>query len=608
MICTCLISVVSIANAQEKLWQKDLKETLYNVSWIEQTNDGTIIAGGDKGLMGINNNTGEVIWQNNDLKAISKNTFNTVDGLPFFHVEFVGLTGKSKTVLMDASTGKILFDSKDEDVKIGKHHLMPEISSILFEVKQDGKNKLLLFNYAEAQKKWITEIGPAEGGLKSLVKSAMGLRGFLKFKPELIDNNKILVGEKEKAHMIDIKDGKIIWTQDMEDKLNALVYSTADKKVYIGIKKKLKLFDVESGKDVTDGKMKLGSSLEQIYTNNEGKLVLVAADGFNILDPATAKFLWKKSYELEGLHQVLEVNGDYYAIGGDDKSSVLSRVDNKGEKVWKEKIDGFAYFVKPIEKGIFYLSTEKSNIITYDKGDKVWKKDIKFKSIPAMDVDVKNNDVVFYEDQEVHKFNLSTGTLEMLNESVKFKKASDYVFNLEVRPNGYLIHSDQHTAFVNRKGDLIYNNYYTPVSSIGGLIEAAELGAAIGGVKLDIKGSMETISTLDKISHGSLKSAGDQNESSQSTSDIAGVYVNNTPIIAITKTRYFNSKNVRDHKYILTNTPTDGNQILMINKDTGATDKKISLIDKTPNYIADEIDNRVFVNESNHLITCYSMK
>jgi len=211
MLCVIFQSTIFIANAQEKLWQKDLKESLYNVSWIDQANDGTIIASGDKGLTGMNNNTGEVIWSNPDIKAVSKSTFQNIEGLPFFHIEQVGLTGKSKTLLIDASSGKILFDSKEEDVKIGTHHLLPSISSILFEAKQNGKNKLLLFNYSDVQTKWMIEISEADGGLKSLVKSAMGLRGFLKFHPELIDDNKILVGEKEIAHMINLSSA-IIFT------------------------------------------------------------------------------------------------------------------------------------------------------------------------------------------------------------------------------------------------------------------------------------------------------------------------------------------------------------------------------------------------------------
>jgi outer membrane protein assembly factor BamB len=614
IFCLSVCTLVKESTAQAILWKKDLKDDLYSVSWIEQTNDGTIIAAGDKGMMGIDNNTGNVLWTNTDLKAINRATFHSVENMPMFHVEYVNLLGKSKTVLLEAYTGKVLFDSKDEDIKIGTNHLLPEISSILFEVKQEGKNKLLLFNYDEAAKKWMLELGEADGGLKSIYKSAMGKKGFLKFSPVVIDNNKLLVGEKEKAHMIDIATGKMLWSQNMEDKLNALIYSPADKKVYMGIKKKLRLFDSATGTDVTDGKMKLGSSLEQIFTNTQGKLVLVASDGFNLLDPATGKFIWKKSYSQDGINQVMEVNGSYYAIGGEDESSVLSKIDNNGERIWKEKIDGMAYYIKPIEKGIFYLSTEKSNIITYEKGEKIWKRDLKFKTVPSFDVDTKNNEVIFYENKGVYKFNLSSGNLDVLNEEIKFKNAKEYIFNLEVRPSGYFIHSDQHIAMIDRKGALTFNEYYSPVTSIEGLASVGQLVADAYGIKIDIAGSLETLSSLDKLKNGSLMSAGDQNEASSKESVMAGLYTldgngkRKSTVFEVTEKRYFNSKITKDHKYILSHSGTEGTRILMVNKESGVIDKKIALVDSTPNYIADEIDERVFVNEKNHLITCYNMK
>ena len=38
------------ANAQEKIWEKDLKSELYEVGWIKQLSDGNIIASGAKGV------------------------------------------------------------------------------------------------------------------------------------------------------------------------------------------------------------------------------------------------------------------------------------------------------------------------------------------------------------------------------------------------------------------------------------------------------------------------------------------------------------------------------------------------------------------------------
>jgi hypothetical protein len=71
-------------HAQEK---KSLGHwTLYrvnNVSWIQQGNDGTLRAAGDKALVGLDHKTGEIRWTNAALKPLTKRLFFfNVEGLP----------------------------------------------------------------------------------------------------------------------------------------------------------------------------------------------------------------------------------------------------------------------------------------------------------------------------------------------------------------------------------------------------------------------------------------------------------------------------------------------------------------------------------------------
>lgn len=61
--------------AQGKIWEIDLRDRLFEVGWIEQANDGTIIAAVAKGLMALDNNTGETRWHKPDLKSIDNKKF-----------------------------------------------------------------------------------------------------------------------------------------------------------------------------------------------------------------------------------------------------------------------------------------------------------------------------------------------------------------------------------------------------------------------------------------------------------------------------------------------------------------------------------------------------
>jgi hypothetical protein len=43
----------------------------------------------------------------------------------------------------------------------------------------------------------------------------------------------------------------------------------------------------------------------------------------------------------------------------------------------------------------------------------------------------------------------------------------------------------------------------------------------------------------------------------------------------------------------------------MVNKGTGKIEKTIDVMDKTPNYLVDDVDSRVFINQNNELLTSY---
>jgi len=614
-IITLLLSISYNIQAQELLWEKDLKEKLYKVSWIEQSNDGIIIAAGDKGLIGLDNTTGETLWEHKNLTAISRSTFQKIEGLHLFTIETNPTMEKllnvsTRSLIINSSTGEIVFDSKEENLKFGDYHLLPQINSILFEAQQAPYNKLVLFNYETTQVSWLASLGEADKGVKGAFRNVYGLFSFLKDAPIIMDKARLLITERKKVHVLNYNSGEIIWSTSFKKPIKAATYSPIDQKVYVGIKEKLQVFDAASGEDVTSGKMKLGGSLVSIFSNNENNIIIVDSKGFNILNPASGKFLWKKPFGISGLYDVIDMKDYYLAIGSEEKSSAVAKVSRDGKKIWREKLDGYAYHVQPIDKGIFYLSTEKSNILTYEEGDKIWKKDIKFKAIPSVAVDTKNDEVVFFEGKELYRFNLNSGGIETLAEGIKLEKAKKAIFNLEARPNGYFLYSDQHTAFFDKNGKMSYSTYYKPVSSIG-LESALQLTANVAGVDLDIAGTLETIKDLDALAHGSYSSAGDQNETSSKKSAVGGLYATTTtgqeiPLFEVTKTRFSNSRKAKDHNYILTNLNESSN-IVMVNKETGAIDKKIKLTDKTPNYVTDEIDQRVFLNEKNRIVRCYKM-
>ena len=172
---------ITTTQAQEKLWEINLNEKLYKVGWIEQTNDGLILAAGDKGLMALDNNTGAEVWFNETLKAVDKNTLLHIPELPMFYVEYTSILGKQRGVLMNSSNGDILFDTKENDYKVKGFTVYPEQAVILFELVQDKMRYLMKFSLRTWTEEWMTPVGKNK---ENLLQRAFGGVSFIDHEPQ----------------------------------------------------------------------------------------------------------------------------------------------------------------------------------------------------------------------------------------------------------------------------------------------------------------------------------------------------------------------------------------------------------------------------------------
>ena len=428
--------------------------------------------------------------------------------------------------------------------------------------------------------------------------------------PMFSKNGDLIVGVNQMAYGIDATDGKIKWSYEADKKLQALVYSPQSNSVYMGVKKsnKLTVLDPENGKDITPGKLKLKGSLLDITSDSKNNIVLVETEGFNLIDPKTSDFLWDKSYKIDYLDEVIPFDKGYIAVAKDEKDGSISYVDSNGKKIWDTKVKGYIYYATTTEKGVLYISTERSNIISYSDGKDVWDRDVKFKSIPAVTYDEAEKKVILFESETGYKFDLATGAMTVFAEGIKLDNVTKKTPLLaEYRPSGYVLYTDQHISLLDKKGKLVHSKDYPPLTSTD-LTSLAQFGADIAGVDIDIAGSIENMEQLDRLSKGVYRSSNASSQGTSQTQVVAGASLGDSPLFEVTKTRYSNSRNARDHKFIMTKEDETKKGILMINKDTGKVDKRINVVDITPLYVVDEIDTRVFICERNKTITCYDMK
>lgn len=604
-----LVFAVGALQAQTKVWSEDMTTPLAEVGWIEQANDGYIIAAGAKGLMAMDNNTGKQVWMNPELKAVSQESFQNIEGLPLFYAEYSPIVGKTRGIIIHSSTGDVLYDTKDDHYRIKTYHLLPDQEMILFEMTKDNTQLLMSFSLRSMTKKWVADLGEIKGLISKIGNSALR-SSFVDQGPMFSKSGDLIVGVNQMAYGIDATTGKIKWRHEAEKKLQALVYSPQNNSLYMGVKKsnKLTVLDPANGQDITPGKLKLKGSLLDITSDSRNNIVLVETEGFNLIDPKTSDFLWNKSYKIDYLDEVIPFEKGYIAIAKDEKNGSISYVDSEGKKIWDTKVNGYIYYATTTDNGVLYISTERSNIIGYNAGKDVWDKDVKFRSIPAVTYDDAEKKVVLFESGSGYKFDLSSGAMTVFAEGIKLENVTKTTpLQAEYRPAGYVLYTDQHISLLDKKGKLVYTRDYPQLTSTN-FTSLAQFGADYAGIDIDIAGSIENMNQLDRLSKGAYRNTNAATQGTSKTHLVAGAYMNNSPLFEVTKTRYSNSRNARDHKFIMTKEDETKRGIIMVNKDTGKVDKRINIVDITPLYVVDEIDTRVFVCERNKTITCYDMK
>jgi len=172
------------------------------------------------------------------------------------------------------------------------------------------------------------------------------------------------------------------------------------------------------------------------------------------------------------LSEVIPFNSYYIAVGKDEKKGSVALVNSDGKKVWDSGIKGYAYYIQPTDKGVLYISTERANILDYKKGKDVWKKDVKFKSIPAVTYDDNEDKVVLFENKKGYKFDLSTGDIEQFADNIQLEKVNKKTpLIAEKMPNGYFLGAAQHASLLSPSGSIEYSKYFDQVKSTEGLIK-----------------------------------------------------------------------------------------------------------------------------------------
>ena len=151
---------------------------------------------------------------------------------------------------------------------------------------------------------------------------------------------------------------------------------------------------------------------------------------------------------------------------------------------------------EPTAKGVMYVTTERANILTYEKGKDVWNKDIKLKGKANFGIDAGNKILYAYANEKLHAFNFTDVTYRLVAEDLAFKKfnAEEETLTFDCRKNGatVIISANQNVAsFQSADGKINYNNYFKDIGNTKKkLLKIASVAVQAYGAGKAIQGGM----------------------------------------------------------------------------------------------------------------------
>lgn len=605
LLCTVLSIGIYTAAAQktEPIFEIPAGNIVNNARFLLQASTGELIAGNALGLMAIDPVKKTVAWENKDFLDLDEDDITVIDGTPYIKIErqkMTSLAANKNTYIIQVNDGKIVYDSKGEGIKVRSTLIIPELKGLLVESVKDGTLSVSFIDFATNKQTWSVPLaqektgGIGIGALKRAIKSH--LNSAFNVSPLTDAAGNLLLVYKKEIFAIS-KTGSLAWKKAYEENVDDAYISTDKKAMFIGYKKYIDKLNTADGASLLKEPIKMRDELNGITPLGNDYIVYNQA-GINVMD-ANGNMKWEKDTKLGNITEVRFTDKGILAIQPvKDEETYFFWVDNNGKKIWNEELKGAFTLAEPTAKGVMYVTSERANILTYEKGKDVWNKDIKLKGKANFGVDAGNKILYAYANEKLHAFNFNDVTYKLVAEDLELKKFNEEeeALKFDIRKNGatVIISANQNVASIqSADGKVNYNNYFKDIGNTKKkLLKIASVGVQAYGAGKAVQGGINMNQGLaDVMTTGNANqfvTGYNQREQGIAMNEAA------TEVYNEAAKRYLASQATKENLYILSEMP-EGNGLLVWNKDRGEATKKIFFSDTTPVFVVDEATDRVYV-------------
>lgn len=560
-----------------------------------------------------------------DFVSLVEKTKDEVTFIP--NSPYISLFIDNKSIIVNSLSGKVVYNSADHGNQILSSDFLPEENSLLMMIIDDKNYSCVYYDLELASEKWRTTLAPLESFVNSL-------KSLVSFKAENIAEDMTLTTDEfiyatigSILYKLDKKSGKELWKTDYRISQFALnreqtnVITIRRTGNFLRSRTSLNLLDAKTGEKVWKDDI---STKYLTYLEDNGDKILVAhASGFNFYNYKDGKKVWKKDAKGNKIKQVIAIGKDYLYVA--DKE--MNLIDKDGKNKWKkfveicDKDDDEVYHLNLIDNNrVFYLTDTYGNMVDYNTGKKVWKKDVKFdRNRPLLfDYNPDKNVYFAYNDKKVFVFD-PNGKDEKRNEPLtKLKNVGEdkTIEQLDLMDWGIVLIGQSDVIGVTFNGEVKYHNKYKEPG--GGqrkfLKGSSTVAMGMLGARSSIKKGFSEATVVIRDQNGNIQNEGYllsdksrerlQNSAAKSdaVSGMIGVNIANR-----VKDRFNALKQNTEYAFVLNKAEGGGTELVKVRKNDGEEVDRIAIDNNKPVYDVDDITNNLYYAKGKEL-RVYSKK
>lgn len=639
---TLLCPLLQYAQVEVK-WNRQLPADIH---WQEVTALGNLIVSSQKGLMGIDTETGEIAWSSPAYGSISREAYEELPNSPFFTI-----ASDNSIHLVDQFTGNVVFKSADVGLR--------EITSYFLLYHSDA---ILVAGTDTTGEPLMVSVKMSDGGLSWRMNEKFGRI----IAANELENQELLIVTLFNNYKLDAGTGDIIWKEANSKEaaqvasmgaFGALLKQAAENMVqdtdielryyrpegsdifYLGSQQERQSMMTSSSGNtavsytnsynayhISDGSLAWEDALEvdgalgQVAFLKNGLLVL-PDDGnrtkINLFDYRTREGLWgKKGRGIAikgGVYDYLDSGDGILLVSRTANKDFLNFLDPEAGVITFDKpvkVDGAVVGIVPLANDILYITTESMNILDPRTGTLKWDKSVA--TTPSLTVEYQGKIYAFDNKSGLLKVvDISTGEISDLSQGELKFQGNESPRRLEAMDDGLFVYSDQNVAKYNYDGSLRFQEYYAAPREPGwkrALLYAEAVRAAyIGAASYYVSGAMaaaaDDVRQEDALTGEVVAQVG---AAYGEMGDVASSYAGAAYRQASARLKA--TTEGRDFMFIMSKKEKDI-VLLKVSKLTGETEGEINLgKDREPIYAVDDITGQVYYCSGNTGLTSYQVR